>query len=129
MKSIEDIRNMSIEALEAIADDASVKAPESLNGRLEDAMTAVSLKKEKSTRRSVYYAAFGTLAAAAAGLAVLLSLPTQPKDTFTDPAEAYAELEKTFSYISRKVEMGRSIVEEAEPAMEMTSNIIDKINR
>lgn len=129
MKSIEDIQNMSLEALEAIADDVSVEAPASQNGRLEAALTAESLREDSRTRHTVYWAVSGALAAAAAGLAVVLSLQTQPKDTFTDPVQAYAELEKTFSYISRKVEMGRSIIEDAEPAMEMTSNIIDKINR
>lgn len=128
MKNIEEIQNMSLEALEEIADDQSVKAPESLNGRLQDAMAASSLKKEKNSGRRVFYTACGALAVAAASVAVVVSLPTQPKDTFTDPLLAYAELEKTFSYISSKVDMGLDIVEDAEPAMEMTSNIIDKIN-
>lgn len=128
MKNIEEIQNMSLEALEEIADDQSVKAPASLNGRLQDAMAASSLKKEKNSGRRVLYGACGALAVAAASVAVVVSLPTQPKDTFTDPLLAYAELEKTFSYISSKVDMGLDIVEDAEPAMEMTSNIIDKIN-
>lgn len=129
MKSIEEIQNMSLESLEEIADGASVKAPVTLDGKVRSAMTAESVRNGMGNSRGILCVAAGVLAAAAASVAVVLSLPPQPKDTFTDPAQAYAELEKTFSYISSKVDMGLSIVEEAVPAMEMTSNIIDKINK
>lgn len=129
MKTIEEIEQMSLESLEAIADDNSVKAPAGMKARLEAALVAESSIKEKKARRVKWYAACGTLATAAAGAAIVLSVnASQPKDTFTDPLLAYAELEKTFSYISSKVDMGVSIVEDAAPAIEMPSHIIDKIN-
>ena len=129
MKNIEEIEQMSFENLEAIADDISVQAPAGLGSRIEAAIAADAVVKEKKARRAARYAAWGTLAAAAASAAIVLSVTSsQPKDTFTDPLLAYAELEKTFSYISSKVDMGRSIIEDAAPAMEMTSNILDKIN-
>lgn len=129
MKSIEEIESMSFEQLEAIADDSRISALAGLQDKLEATLAAESLMKEKKSRRTAWYAACGTLAAAAASAAIVLSVTSaQPKDTFTDPLMAYAELEKTFSYISSKVDMGRSIVEDATPALEMTSHIIDKIN-
>lgn len=129
MKSIEEIESMSFEQLEAIADDSRISAPAGLQDKLEATLAAESLMKEKKSRRTAWYAACGTLAAAAASAAIVLSVTSaQPKDTFTDPLMAYAELEKTFNYISSKVDMGRSIVEDATPALEMTSHIIDKIN-
>ena len=129
MKNIDDIRGMSLEELEAIAGDSSVSAPADLQGRVESALVAESLIREKRAKRTAWYAACGTLAAAAASAAIVLSVnASRPKDTFTDPMLAYAELERTFGYISSKVEMGRNIVDEAAPVMEMTSHIIDKIN-
>lgn len=129
MKNIEEIEQMSLEALEAIADDITIQAPAGLDSRIEAAIAADTVVKEKKARHSARYATWGTLAAAAASAAIVLSVrSSQPKDTFTDPLLAYAELEKTFGYISSKVDMGRSIIEDAAPAMEMTSNILDKIN-
>lgn len=129
MKSIEEIERMNLEQLEAIADDVKVIVPASLENKVDAALTAAAFEKERKARRTAWYAACGTLAAAAASAAIVLSVvPSEPKDTFTDPMQAYAELEKTFNYISSKVDMGKSIVEEAAPAIEMTSNIINKIN-
>ena len=129
MKSIEEIERMSLGSLEAIADDNSVKAPAGLHDRLEAALAADSSIKERKSHRMAWYAACGTLATAAASAAIVLSVnASQPKDTFSDPLLAYAELEKTFNYISSKVDMGVNIVEGAAPAMEMPSNIINRIN-
>ncbi len=60
---------------------------------------------------------------AAACLAVFLTVRNQPKDTFDDPHLAYAELEKTFSYISSKVDKGLEIASEAEPVFTKTAVI------
>ena len=50
-----------------------------------------------------------------------------PKDTFTDPMLAYAQIEHTFSYIESKMEKGLEIAAEAEPSLEKTNRIINSI--
>ena len=51
-------------------------------------------------------------------------LTTIDKATFDDPLLAYAELEKTFSYISSKVDRGLDLASAAEPALEKTAGAI-----
>jgi len=130
MKRLEDIENLSLEELERISDDKSVKVPEGVSASLEDAVAATAVAEQGtagSVRRPVAgYALGGVLAAAVAGLAIVLSLPRAPKDTFDDPLMAYAELEKTFSYISSKVDRGLELAAEAEPAFEKTAGTLNK---
>lgn len=129
MKRIEDLEKMSLQELEMIADDKSIDAPESMNARIEAAILADSLKEEgRKDSRTVRYGIGGAAVAAAAGLVLALNIPQQPKDTFDDPAMAYAELEKTFAYISDKMNKGVDIAADAAPAFDKASEILNKIN-
>lgn len=153
MKSIDDIERMSLEELERIADDKSVKVPESLRENVESALMARAILDEGIVRealpdssgatserseaagadgplpkihrlRPVHKIAFA-ISAAAACVAITLAVPRRPKDTFDDPRLAYAELEKTFSYISTKMGKGMEIASEARPALEKTERIFN----
>lgn len=126
MKRIEDIERMSLEDLMEIADDSSVKAADGLTEKISEGISATEIMRDGRNRAR--FAAGAVSIAVAAGLAILLALPHQPKDTFDDPALAYAELEKTFAYISGKIDRGLDIVEEASPALERPSEVINKIN-
>jgi len=131
MKRSEDIENLGLEELERMADESAVKVPDDLFGKVEDAILASALMEEEKARAAVRrplsgYAIGGILAAAVASLVLLLSLPHAPKDTFDDPLVAYAELEKTFSYISSKVDRGLDIAAEAEPAIEKTTGALNR---
>ena len=131
MKSIEEIKDLDFEELERIASDDSIKAPASLGRAIDSALTAAALEEERrSASRKAYvrYAGFGVLAAAAASLAIVLAVPEQPKDTFDDPLMAYAQIEKTFSYISSKMDKGLDLATEAEAVLEKQNEIIHKIN-
>lgn len=129
MKRIEDLEKMSLQELEMIADDKSINVPKSMNGRIEAAILGESLKEEhRKSSRSVRYGIGGAAVAAAAGLVLALDITQQPKDTFDDPAMAYAELEKTFAYISDKMNMGLDIATDAAPAFDKASEILNKIN-
>lgn len=129
MKRIEDLEKMSLRELEMIADDKSIDVPKSMNGRIEAALLAESLNEDRrKSSRSVRYGIGGAAVAAAAGLVLALNIPQQPKDTFDDPAMAYAELEKTFAYISDKMNMGVDIATDAAPAFDKASEILNKIN-
>ena len=74
------------------------------------------------------YAVGTVLIALAASLAVILSLPRQPKDTFDDPMLAYAEIEKTFSYITSKMNRGMDLASEAGPVLEKTALVFTTTN-
>ena len=148
MKRIEDIENLSIEELEQAAQGAPV--PEGLAERLQSALAAESflqgVEKEPSgaflsepsfgegrnddRRRHIWQiGTVSTLAIAAAIAAVvLLHTPSAPKDTFDDTQLAYAQVEKTFQYISSKMSGGVNIVREAGPVAGKPKEIIRKIN-
>lgn len=103
MKRIEDIENLSFDALEKMADNCEVSVPAGLE---EGIRSAIIVKGEcrKRSVKALLFPALTTLATAIACLIFFLSLPSEPEDTFNDPYQAYAQLEKTFSYISSTVD-------------------------
>lgn len=130
MKSIEEIEMMSDEQLRALSEDTSVKVPEGLRERLENTVTATAMseqgEQEKRRRMSPWFAA-GPAVLVAASLTLIITLSKEPKDTFSDPMLAYAEVEKTFAYMSTKVSRGLEIASESEPVIERTSEMINNI--
>lgn len=128
MKTLDQIALITMDELEEIAGDKSVKAPETLAKDVEDAVRVAEFASEDIKSRRGLYAVAMPVVAAAAALAVVVTLRhNTPKDTFDDPALAYAELEKTFSYISTKMTAGVDMVREAEPAMTLSSDIINRL--
>ena len=127
MKRLEDIERMSPEELDRIAGASGAEVPADLGERLGNAVLAAAAAEDgMSARRTRFgYAAGAVTAVALASLAIVLSLPHAPKDTFDDPLLAYADLEKTFSYISSKVDRGLDIAAVAEPAIEKTTGAIN----
>lgn len=132
MKRKEDIERMDLEELEKIASDSSVPVPESLHRRVEDALTAACAVKSVPGRKAWRFALIPAAVAVAAALTVGLnhqSASRMPADTFTDPQEAYAELERTFGYISSKINAGREMTDAALSQVDKASRIIDDINK
>lgn len=108
--STQGIENLSFETLERIASDESVHAPASLGGKIEDALLCaelVSPGKGRAPFRKLLYGCCAALATATAAVSIAYYAESrQPADTFSDPQQAYEELQKTFGYISS--EMGKS---------------------
>lgn len=132
MKRKEDIERMDLEELEKIASDSSVPVPESLHRRVEDALTAACAVKSVPGRKAWRFALIPAAVAVAAALTVGLnyqSASRMPADTFTDPQGAYAELERTFGYISSKINAGREMTDAALSQVDKASRIIDNINK
>lgn len=107
MKDINEITRLNEQELERIAADNSIHIPEQLDSKLRDNIVAAQLASKKPARhvRSFSFA----IAGAALALILALALPWQttepaPKDTFSSPEEAYAYLEKTFSYMGDRSE-------------------------
>lgn len=132
MKRKEDIERIDLEELEKIASDSSVPVPESLHRRVEDALTAACAVKSVPGRKAWRFALISAAVAVAAALTVGLnyqSASRMPADTFTDPQAAYAELERTFGYISNKINAGREMTDAALSQVDKASRIIDNINK
>lgn len=130
MKSIEELEKLSWEELETAATQEAAPVPEGLEGRITRMLAARTLLEERTPARQ---AAPTRIAwAVAAALAVLLMIPIlngrEPKDTFDDPYLAYAEVERTFQQISRKMATGVEIAAEAKPVAEKPIQILEKIN-
>lgn len=130
MKRIDDIEKMSLEELERAAEDSRVEVPRRFEEKIGNGLLSVAadedLRKEKRPlRRTVMLSSVISTMAAAACLLVWFAFPGQPKDTFDDPRMAYAELERTLSFVSAKMEQGMSKVVVAENVMDKTSNILN----
>lgn len=126
MKTLEEIEKLDFSQLEAYAADRSVEAPTDLMDKIKAAGLAQAMNSgnRKKIIPSAWRPALAGALAAAAGLAIVLSIPRQPEDTFDDPRLAYAELERTFDLISSKVDKGLELAGEAGPIIEKTNDIL-----
>lgn len=132
MKNLKDIENISFEELERIASDESIQVPEGLQASVRATVQAAAAAEDARTEKSrrfawvPYVSAFAALAICAA-IVVIAPMQSAPKDTFDDPAVAYAELEKTLNYISQKMDKGIQMAEAApQEPIEIMSNAIKR---
>ena len=120
MNRLEEIENISCDTLGKYAADESVKIPEGFRERLETALISSAVVDKESVRPSrratMKLPASFALAAAALAAALVLTLypEREPEETYDNPVLAYAELERTFSYIASKMSKGMEITAEAE---------------
>ena len=148
MKDINEIERLTPEDLERIASDESVRVPADLKASLEALAGAAkvlgdrpaaaggipglaekTLGWQSSARpsqglRAWYWA---VPAVAAALVAAVLIFRSQPKDTFSDPYLAYAEVQKAFGQISEKGEAAAAIAGNAVPVMEKTEDLLNRL--
>ena len=125
MRRIEDIEKMSLEELESIGMDERAQVPSDLQTELRAGLLANALQSgsaQMNRRRTpVLYGVYALVPLALALFLVLMPGMSRPKDTFSDPALAYAELEKAFDIISAKANEGLELAGRAE--MEMNKAI------
>jgi hypothetical protein len=122
--------NMSIQELDLIARDSSVKVPEGFGDSLRTELDALAFFSGTSSSRPQwlrYAAGIAASLAILAGIGIGLNVRNNPKDTFTDPEQAYAMLQASFSYISSQMDKGvASLTQETEAVLTMTNEIMDK---
>ena len=113
-----------------------ISVPEDLQERIRERLTAAALAEEEASlpasfriNRMILPAT--VLSAAATlllGVFLLRDRETEPPDTFDDPVQAYASLERTVVYISEKMQLGTDMVREAIPIGEKPLEILKNIN-
>lgn len=131
MKRIEDIERMSAQQLEAESIKQELNVPEGLRSELELAlaaqMTQQSERKRKARRRG--FAATAGCLAAAACLAVagafLLRTPAL-SDTFSDPHQAYTQVQMSFNLMSEKMSPGINRIKTEKQLFTDTTNKLIK---
>ena len=133
MKRIEDIEIMTEEELEQAAMQEAAPIPQGFRDRLETTLAAEKIEAEPAAKPKVAsgWIALSAVAAAAAVLAIV-AIPRagsgQLKDTFDDPALAYAQVEETFRQISQKMTAGVAMASEVETEAGKSIIIMNKIN-
>lgn len=132
MKRIEDIERLEAEELAQIASGSGVSAPEGLEGKILNALTAAELERGRRKRKVWKLALAPAALALGAALAVGINyqhINAVPTDTFSSPEEAYAQLEQTFGYISGKVTKGVELADAALPHFNKASETLDKFHK
>ena len=124
---------MSMTELEAIALDGSIRVPENLRDDIRtglDTLAFLSETRAVRPRRIVRIASIAASLALFAGIGFGIdSYRSRPKDTFSDPQQAYAMLEASLSYMSSKMEQGMdSITEGTGAVLTRTSELMESIN-
>ena len=131
MKTIEEIENLSMDAMERIASDSSLQRPDNLRVSVADTLTASAIIEQQANaphQKRVIGISAASLAAAAC-MAGAIIWHSQPKDTFSDPMLAYAQLEHTFRYMQEKVGDGMEMTGEAGAAIEKTTQILKHMGK
>jgi hypothetical protein len=129
MKRIEDIEKMTAEELEAVADDRSIPAGKA---GANEVIAKLEIAEEASGRspRKVYISWISGIAATfIVMLGIGFALGNRGlKDTFDDPALAYAQVQEVFRQIGSGVQQGKAAVDESSQMItdeiEKTINII-----
>ena len=132
MKSIEELERLEAEELERLASESGATAPESLNGKILNALTAAELTRERRKRKAWKFALAPAALALAAALTVGINyqhINAMPADTFSSPEQAYAQLEATFNYISGKVTRGVELADAARPEIVKASETLGKFHK
>ena len=109
MKSIKEIEKMTLEELEVVSLDENLKVPTDFAEKLRAGLNA---RKEQMRATKIATAASIVLLA---GIGFSIAgFSDDPKDTFTDPYLAYAQIEETLAMISEGMKNGIDMAQESE---------------
>lgn len=131
MKSLKEIEDISLEQLEAVSQDEVIAVPEGFRQRLEaelDAQNKLETMKEEPRKirlAPVIGVAASVLLLIGIGLGIA-RWQSEPKDTFTDPYLAYAELEKAFSTMSEGMNKALAMADKSETIIDRATSVFSE---
>ena len=131
MKSLKEIEDISLEELDAVSQDEAITVPEGFRQRLEDELDAQNkletLKDEP--RKILLVPVIGVAASVLLLIGIGLGIArwqSEPKDTFTDPYLAYAELEKAFSTMSEGMNKALAMADKSETIIDRATSVFSE---
>lgn len=131
MKSLKEIEDISLEELEAVSQDEAIAVPEGFRLRLEAELESQrrleTLKEEPRKIRLV--PVIGVAASVLLLIGIGLGIArwqSEPKDTFTDPYLAYAELEKAFSTMSEGMNKALAMADKSETIIDRATSVFSE---
>lgn len=110
MKSIKEIEKMTLEELEVVSLDENLKVPTDFAEKLRAGLNA---RKEQIRATKIAATAASIVLLAGIGFSIA-GFSDDPKDTFTDPYLAYAQIEETLAMISEGMKKGIDMAQESE---------------
>ena len=131
MKSLKEIEDISLEELDAVSQDEAITVPEGFRQRLEDeldAQTKLETMKEEP-RKIRLVPVIGVAASVLLLIGIGLGIArwqSEPKDTFTDPYLAYAELEKAFSTMSEGMNKALAMADKSETIIDRATSVFSE---
>ena len=131
MKSLKEIEDISLEQLEAVSQDEAIAVPEGFRQRLEaelDAQNKLETMKEEP-RKIRLVPVIGVAASVLLLIGISLGIArwqSEPKDTFTDPYLAYAELEKAFSTMSEGMNKALAMADKSETIIDRATSVFSE---
>ena len=131
MKSLKEIEDISLEELETVSQDEAITVPEGFRQRLEAELESQrrleTLKEEPRKIRLV--PVIGVAASVLLLIGIGLGIArwqSEPKDTFTDPYLAYAELEKAFSTMSEGMNKALAMADKSETIIDRATSVFSE---
>lgn len=131
MKSLKEIEDISLEQLDAVSQDEAITVPEGFRQRLEaelDAQNKLETMKEEP-RKIRLVPVIGVAASVLLLIGIGLGIArwqSEPKDTFTDPYLAYAELEKAFSTMSEGMNKALAMADKSETIIDRATSVFSE---
>lgn len=133
MKSLKEIKSLTLEDLERIASEGSSNSPEGFEGECESLIDRAEKASKilayiKKVRRRIYFAT-GAAAAIITVLGIGMMIkksPALPKDTYDDPLLAYIEVSKTLEMLADNMNKGINSVSISRELLEKPVGIINE---
>lgn len=131
MKSLKEIEDISLEELDAVSQDEAITVPEGFRQRLEAELDAqIKLETMKEEPRKIRLVpVIGVAASVLLLIGIGLGIArwqSEPKDTFTDPYLAYAELEKAFSTMSEGMNKALAMADKSETIIDRATSVFSE---
>lgn len=131
MKSLKEIEDISLEQLEAVSQDEAIAVPEGFRQRLEAELDAQN--KQETMKEEPRKIRLAPVIGVAASVLLLIGIglgiarwQSEPKDTFTDPYLAYAELEKAFSTMSEGMNKALAMADKSETIIDRATSVFSE---